>query len=220
MRILLATLMLGLLAGCSSAATPAPPPSASSATDTATDTDTEAAEVAVVIRSVGLEVWEDDALVETRSWFDDVAGTVDLLGEVFGSAPVEGERIIHSSAPPLTEYAWDGFALRVAAHPAKAPTSPNQSVSVSADAVGDVAIRTVDGLQVGAAPEAVDAASPFAETCYPDFPTCQRHVDRVDVPETVGASPDEAGWNGVALTVPAAGGPVSEISAPSMNYGE
>lgn len=204
--------MLVALVGC--APEPAPltvPPTTTPSPTAALDRIAER----IVIRAESIAVIADDgSTLAEFDYFQRADEVVPVLEAVLGVSGVEVET--DSSGGLVTTYDWGGMQLIDGARTVEAPYYSELFFAVSADAIGDIVIETIDGVRVG------DSGSELEER-YPDEShrvTSGDRPERIDLMLDFVDHPDEEfaeEFGGVAVWViiDPADGPVTAIRAPS-----
>jgi hypothetical protein len=200
------------LVGC--APQPAPVTAPTTTTPSPTTTPDPVAE-RIVIRAESIAVIADDgSTLSEFDYFQPAEDVVPVLDAVLGISAVEQET--NGAGDVVTTYDWGGLELIDDASAVEAPYYSDLFFAASADAIGGIAIETVDGVQVG-------DAGPELEARYPDEShrvTAGDSPERIDLYLDFVDHPDEEfseEFGGVAVwvIVEPAEGPVTEIRAPS-----
>ena len=227
MRIILPVTALALLAltGCAPAPTPdhhRPPPTAVptvSASPTA-EPETEPRAATIVLATLSFTVLDEDgALLHEYDYFEPAAAPIADLTEIFGAAPVITAFPGFTHQWPGSEYAWGGFSLVDFDGPSIA-YGEDFDLVVRAAEVNGIGIEVVGGAQVGDTSAAGLAAGGVVQS-YPDFPDI---TPWLEFDTSVAPDPEWADWDGgprrfVYGETTGAGGPISMLRAPSVNYG-
>lgn len=154
--VVLTAALVPVLAGCATDADPAPMPTPSatetpSPTPSATPTEEPAAETgSLQIGPTEIAVLDVDGETLDRITYDlPAAEVVSRLTAALGSEPAE-ERFDAEGTdlPPATDYVWAGIRV-MDFDAAGAAGERDYAVRVDGPAVGDIAIGTTDGLNVG-----------------------------------------------------------------------
>ncbi len=128
---------------------------------------TEAAGVA--LSSTGITIRDDAGeSLYTYGWGDDAAAAVAALSDAFGAQPAERTEAGNGTTyPDYTVYQWPGFALYdmvpIEGGKSRGEYSQPSYLRYTANTVGDVAITTEGGIQIGATVDAVRALGPDDE---------------------------------------------------------
>ncbi|WP_157802237.1 hypothetical protein [Diaminobutyricimonas aerilata] len=214
-KLLLAAAAVLALAGCTTTAPAADPTPSDSASPSSTPTAAPEPEVdEIVITSAGLRLLDDGTELDALGWFDLAEESIAALTDAFGTEPEEVPYPGHIEAAPGTDYKWDGFVFRVQDFEAEPPLWSNISVISSVSSVGDVAIRTGDGLTIGSPTSAVQALNPPIANPYEHEGLSYTYfaVDQIEI-----ESPST--HNFVGVRVENDRGLVVELNAPSADYG-
>ena len=201
-----------LLAGCVPAAvTRSPAPTAASPT-TSSPTPTADDLVSVVITSSGLELHTDDAVTATWDYdaIDDAA--VAGLSAAFGFEPAvaTGSTPCEGGTCAVTSWTWEGLELKVLD---TATVVGPGFVTVTAPTVGDVPITAADGSAVGDDAEPIIAANGEGLEELDEYGIVW--VGRTPVEN----AEREDAFRAVSVILDAERDRVSQIGAPSANYG-
>lgn len=208
------------LAGCTA---PERAPSATATAPAPKPTPTPAAEpeVKVVVTTLTLDVYEDDVLTESWAHADRDPAEIPGLTAVFGSEPeVRTETGPGEGSPSTTEfYAWGGVELSLIT----SEFGPRTIwVRVTAPSVGDVQVEALGGARVGDDIEALAASNPSYTYKAPTGEFKRVMVDQILADNdptgtmTNGGNPSA---DFVAVDSPAPFTTVTQIYAPTLNYG-
>lgn len=149
-----ASVIVALLAGCTSApeVSQGKPTEASSPTPTATDTPSPfAAVTSIVVRPEALELMDSSGtLVAALSYDAEVGSFVDALSALAGAEPSVTEYTAGSEVPARTEYSWGDFVVSDDHEVGDRRQDMNLSVTFLQPTIGGhVSVATIQGWQPG-----------------------------------------------------------------------
>lgn len=178
-----AALSLVALVGCSNPAPVVTPTAAAPATSpSAAPEPEEATPSELVVRGAGVELYDTDgALVGSFVWADETETALEVLELAFGPAPIPGLNVGDGTHYADYETYDFGGLLYFSAIDLGKPRNEYflpATVQVDAAQIGEVSIRTVDGLRVGGSGADVRALSPALD--YPHTHGIAYLLDPVD----------------------------------------
>lgn len=216
--LILATLAVVALAGCTSTDSDpvSSPPATGTPTATATPTAAAAAASVILGSQVADVVAADSTVIGRIDFFGSTADAVEILTAAFGAAPTVVDYPMGIESPAGTSYDWGGFELRDPEPAGLAPEQPEFVVLVTVASVGDVVVAGPGGVRVGddvAALTSKWAAEPAVRIGDGTF-----HFDIVEVGAASSATeaPHELSVFAYAAQ---ASSTITQISTPAQNWG-
>ena len=212
-----ATLALIMLAACAPIALPAATPTLSSPSPTATEAEgpTGPTPATIVITTSLILVNDSEGTtIDHFDYFTDPTAAIDAFTEYFGGDPVVTPFEGGNHEWPGNFYNWDDFGI-IDYVGGPGSTGEDFGVRATAATVRGLVIETVDGIAVGDAAATASAAGATAGSLeYEGTTHAWLEMDHISVDNNV---PDARVF--VYLTLSSTGEIITQLHAPSGNYG-
>ncbi|MCI4659321.1 hypothetical protein [Cryobacterium zhongshanensis] len=229
LAVLVLTVGVVLLTGCSGQAGPPSATISPLATTTTESAQPAAAKVTnLVLSATSIELQNASGTsVSTFDYFQPPDELVSALTTALGSTPLVGAWGEDDKHSGIT-YTWGDFALRDSNRVADGETRncPNSSFSVAAETVNGIHISTVDGIAVG--DNAAELRARYPDSSWTNAPADEPQGDSVELHIAVGQVTlppcEESGGNSdrtysVRLDATDPLGPITGIWGPSADWG-
>ena len=203
-------------------------PHAPSATSTTSSTaepeaeeEAEPAPATILLRTDFFAVLdEDDVVMQQFDYFDDPTAAIAALTEVFGGEPTVTAFEGYTHQWPGNQYSWDAFSIIDWVGGGGIAYGEDYAVTARSAVVRGLSVETVGDITVGSTEAQLGAAGALVQGFSYEGTTATWY----ELDGRPATDPEWAGWEGgpriyVNAAVDAAGGPVTQLTAPVANYG-